>query len=236
MNIIKTIAPIPIEDLKKYFLDNNTRYEIDYKNSTLKGSKLLIYLGNLNIPCDISTDADNEFIELLKDYFNSRTLVQVPILEQAALEVLLTSKLGPAESETTLTNVQISKFIEDNQDIIKQWTCILDSLTLFNMQMVEVDEFKDFVKGFPENDTDDLTGINFLNLLKHSVFYMFYQKLEKANLSNYTKYFNEYMFKGKNLYHYWADENNPLFLLTYGIASGEYTAEDYEKSHHPLAQ
>jgi len=28
------------------------------------------------------------------------------------------------------------------------------------------------------------------------------------------------MFKGNNLFSYWANENNPMFLLTWGIASG----------------
>ena len=28
------------------------------------------------------------------------------------------------------------------------------------------------------------------------------------------------MFKGKNLYSYWANDNNPLFLLTVSIANG----------------
>jgi hypothetical protein len=27
------------------------------------------------------------------------------------------------------------------------------------------------------------------------------------------------MFKGKNLFSFWANENNPLFLLTWGIAN-----------------
>ena len=34
-NIIKTIAPIAIEDLKKYFLDKSITYNIDYTNSKI---------------------------------------------------------------------------------------------------------------------------------------------------------------------------------------------------------
>jgi hypothetical protein len=35
------------------------------------------------------------------------------------------------------------------------------------------------------------------------------------------------MFKGNNLYSYWANENNPMFLLTTSIATGAITGEDY---------
>ena len=49
-NVIKTIAPIAIEDLKKYFLDKSITYNIDYTNSKIKGTKLLTYISNLDIP------------------------------------------------------------------------------------------------------------------------------------------------------------------------------------------
>jgi hypothetical protein len=35
------------------------------------------------------------------------------------------------------------------------------------------------------------------------------------------------MFKGKNLYSYWANENNPMFLLTFNIAEGTITGDEY---------
>ena len=38
------------------------------------------------------------------------------------------------------------------------------------------------------------------------------------------------MFKGQNLYSYWANENNPMFLLTWGIANGIVTKEQYDAS------
>jgi hypothetical protein len=50
MKIIETTAPVKIEELKKYFADKDTFYLIDYANSDLKGTKLLTYLSNLDIP------------------------------------------------------------------------------------------------------------------------------------------------------------------------------------------
>jgi hypothetical protein len=54
-----------------------------------------------------------------------------------------------------------------------------------------------------------------------------YEKIDKQDLKFYKKYFEDYMFKGKNLYSYWANENNPMFLLTFGIAGGLVTGDDY---------
>ena len=37
------------------------------------------------------------------------------------------------------------------------------------------------------------------------------------------------MFRGKNLYSYWANENNPLFLITFGISEGLQLIENKEE-------
>jgi hypothetical protein len=37
------------------------------------------------------------------------------------------------------------------------------------------------------------------------------------------------MFKGQNLYSYWATENNPLFLITFGISNGLQLTENKEE-------
>ena len=214
-NVIKTIAPIAIEDLKKYFVDKSIIYNIDYTNSKIKGTKLLTYISNLDIPCDITFNDKNEKEELLKEYLNSSVLCSIPSLEIQTIKLLLEYK----EIGIEINPILYKNFIEDNLEIIKKWEGILDSLTLFNMYIVNSPEMQEFVKGFPEDNTDDLTGINFLSLLKHENFFMFYNKIDQSNLKFYSTYFNNYMFKAKNLFFYWANENNPLFLLTWGIAN-----------------
>jgi hypothetical protein len=44
------------------------------------------------------------------------------------------------------------------------------------------------------------------------------------------------MFKGKNLYSYWANINNPMFLLTFGIGSGDVTTEQYVEARNQSIQ
>jgi len=223
MNIVNTAVPISIEDLKKFFTDKNTFYMINYKDSKLKGSKLLTYLSNLEIPCDIDLNLDDEEkYQLLKDYMSSPMIVNIKSLELLTIDVL-------SEAKGLLDNNH-KAFIGENTELINDWISKLDSLTIYNMHVVGNKEFKDFVNQFPVSDKDDLIGVNFVSLLKHESFYSFYAKIHQDKLKFYNHYFNDYMFKGKSLFSYWANENNPLFLLTYGIAEGLVDSQKYNEA------
>ncbi len=224
MNIVETVAPIPIDNLKKYFTDKTTFFVIQYNESSLKGSKLLTYLSNLDVPCDISFSGCNEedCYSLIKDYLHSTMIVNIPSLERAVNSILHQRK--------GLTPLLDGKFIEENTIILDNWISKLESLSLYNMYIVENEQFKEFIDGFEKDDSSDLIGVNFVSMLKNEYFYSFYGNTDQKNLKFYENYFNEYMFKGKNMYSYWANQNNPLFLLTYGIAEGMITGETYNSA------
>jgi len=199
--IIETKAPIAIEDLKKYFEDKSTMFMIDYAESELQGEKLLVYLSNLDIPCDVK----NYDKDLIESYLKATMIVNIPSLEQEVITLLLSMKLD-----------EEVPFEED----LKLWEKKIDSLSLYNMHTINIPEVKEWVSQFPEDNTNNLTGINFVSLLKHEELYTLFEFVKQENLTFYSKYFNDYMFKGQNLYSYWANENNPMFLLTWGVASG----------------
>lgn len=201
MSAIETVAPIAIEELKKYFEDKSTSFMIDYEASELKGAKLITYLGNLEIPCDVK-GYDEEFIG---EYLRSTMIVNIPSLERDVLALIMAHKMG---EEVPF------------QDEIAAWEKKIDSLTLFNMYTLNDDNIKEWVKTHPEDDTKDLEGINFVSLLKNEETYALFELVKQENLTFFSSYFDEYMFKGNNLFSYWAHENNPLFLLTWGITSG----------------
>ena len=210
MNIVETTAPISIENLKKYFDDKETFYVIDYQNSTLKGKQLLTYLGNLDIPCDVQ-NFDGNFIE---DYLYFDTLVNLASLEEIVISYLMMRKMGEATP---------------HEEILCEWEKRIDSLTLYNSYTIQDEEHQNYVKSFPEDKTDSRVGINFLSLLKHENFYLLFSAVKEENLTYYSTYFNEYMFKGKNLYHYWAVDENPLFLLTWRNTIDDETFKEIEK-------
>ncbi len=83
MNVIETIVPIPLENLKKFFTDKDTFYLIDYEKSELKGKKFLTYLSNLDLPTDIK----NPDLELVKEYLHSISLLNISSLENIVIYV-----------------------------------------------------------------------------------------------------------------------------------------------------
>jgi hypothetical protein len=225
MNLVNTIVPISIEDLKKYFTDKSVYYIINYKDSKLKGAKLLTYLSNLDIPCniDLINLEQNEKYELLDEYLKTSMIVNIPSLEFLAIDVLKEAKGLTAE-------VTHRGFIMSHKDILETWITKLDSLTIFNMSVIGDNQFEEFTKQFPVSEDQDLIGVNFISLLKHTEFYDFYKKVDTSKLKFYSRYFNDYMFKGKSLFSFWANENNPLFLLTYGIAEGLVDPQQYNEA------
>jgi hypothetical protein len=212
MKMIETVAPISIENLKEYFIDNNTFFNIDYENSTLRGNKLLTYLSNLEIPCDIKFSKEDDLYEMMIDYFNSQMLLNIDSLEKKALDILLQCKY-----ETEVVNERNEKFIEENVKIISKWISLIESLTVYNMFIIKKEEAQDFVKLFPVVENDDLKGINFVSLLKHEIFYDLITTIDPKNLLYYKEYFENNVFKGKNLFEFWSNEKNALFLLTFGM-------------------
>lgn len=225
MNVIETTAPISIEDLKKHFTDKSCVYFIDYKNSKLQGKTLLVYISNLDISCDLNLSglSVKELSELFREYLHFEMICNIPVLEQIAIKTIQYKK-----QIENCSNMSI--FVEGNEDILNTWISKLDSLTLYNMTITGSEEFKSYVESFPENDTTSVEGINFVSLLKHENFYSTYEKIDSDSLQNYTNYFNNYMFKGNNLYSYWANENNPLFLLTFAISQGVINTDEYVKA------
>jgi hypothetical protein len=219
MNIIETRAPIKIEELKKYFEDKSTFFVIDYTSSDIKAEKLLTYISNLDIPCDIKINTKDELKELMSCYMKSSFLVNLPTLEKFAISLLNQNK--------GIEEVVDADLLVELKDQIHAWTEKLESLTLFNLYTINDDFFKKWVtENHKTDDTASLEGVNFLSLLKNENFYDFYLKLI-TEPKYYSTYFNEYMFKGQNLYAYWANENNPMFLLTFGIANGLVKGDDY---------
>jgi hypothetical protein len=221
MEIVNTIAPISIENLKKYFINKDVMFLIDYDTSQLTGQKLLTYVSNLDIPCNIAFDITNLTHQgLLKEYLHSGSIINVASLELAAIDCLLEYK-GISNTNTFKT------FISDNLEIIKEWVSRLDSLVVYNMYTVNDDNFKKWAMDHQPDDADTSSAVNFVSILKYPHFYSYYSIVDEDNLKYYTTLFNDYCFKGKNIFQYWANENNPMFLTVWGLTTGHFNIEDY---------
>lgn len=210
MKPIETIAPIPLDQLKEYFVDKEVLFLIKYDESTLKEEQLLTYLSNLEIPSDILFREMNDLYDVLEIYLQFDRMVDVPILKHFTIQILL-------EYRGLLEKNNHEKFIQKNLETLNIWAERLDSLTLFNFYIVESPQMKSFVKSHKESNREGNIGINFVQLLDDPLFYEFYRKVDKKNLKYFPTYFNDNIFNGKPLFEYWANQDNPLFMANLGI-------------------
>jgi hypothetical protein len=220
MNIIETPVPISIDNLKIYFKDKDTKFLLNYDDSQIKEEKFLIYISNLDLPANIIFDPSKEdHLKLLSIYLTTKNIVSLESLELAALQVCLDYKFKQEGI--------YSEFIKENESIIKEWLNLLESLTIYNFYCIKSKKFKEYVESFEVKDGGDI-GHNFVNLLKYEQTNLLFENVEQKDIKFYKNIFNDYMFKGNNLYYYWANENNPLFLFTWKIVNDIESQEEKE--------
>lgn len=218
--IIETVAPIPLDFLKQYFEDKNVTFLIDYDNSSLDKERFLTYLSNLEIPCDIKISSDEKFIEIYSAYLKFNQMLDLPLLEHVTTNFLLERKGLRANRFPNYLKMWDAEF--------KMWEERLDSLLLYTLYTLNIPQAKVYVQNQERDETDSTEGINFVSLLKHERFFHYYAIQRKAKY--FPKYFNEYMFKGNNLYYYWAKQHNPLFLFIISLINEKLDVDEFGNS------
>lgn len=232
MQIIETIVPIPLENLKKYFEDKNSLFLIDYKNSTIKDEKFFTYLSNLELPCDLDVNAidEEDIFSLFEIYLNSDSLIEIPALEILVVEVLheYVGVIKEEREEFKECRKFLHKIIEMYEEDILKWCEKLTSLVVYNAYTINDDNLReDLEKNYPIIEEENLKGINFVNLLKYEHFYIFYENTKNFERKIYKSLFNDSIFKGKNLYYYWAQKNNPFYFMTSCITTGLSQTDEF---------
>jgi hypothetical protein len=220
--IIETTAPIPFEELKKYFQNDKTRYIVDVENSELQGTKLLTYLGNLDIPIDIQCNNNKELLmSLVKEYLHFDQIVSIPSLEDVTLGALYLLK--------GLDENGLNQFVEDNFEILQKWERRIDQLMVYNLHTIQHPEYNEWISELPVDEDDSREGINFISLMKYPALYGLIGEAKEENKLYNPTFFNESIFKGNNLFFYWAHEQNPIFLFWNAIVTGELSGKEYAR-------
>lgn len=229
-----TVAPIPLDDLKEYFSNKEIKFHIDYTKSTLKSEKFLTYLSNLDVPCDVffkDTSKEEKF-DIVKTYFETRMLVNIDSLEKTALLIVLANRGIDNSSYYTnnlFTTEEIKEFIELNKTIVEKWTIALASGSVYNLHTIDDEKIKSLTNDFDKVDDAEYCGINYVKLYNYLSLYELFPKVNIQDKKFFVKQFTEPMFKGSSMYDFWYVKNNPMAILTYGIASGTLDNDKYFK-------
>jgi len=238
MNVIEVTAPLSMDDLKKHFTDKDVFFNINYDKSELKGKKLLTYLSNLEIPSDVFFTDQKEYEEFLKEYLNSTLLVSLPSIENDVFGILSYFINNTKTKKTKVDqpnyyfdrNKNIDKFIESNKQILEKWVSLIQSLSLYNVYTVKNGKvFKDYIEKFPVVDDEDYSGINFISILKDGQFISLLLNSNQENFKFYENFYKKNIYKGKNLFDFWANEKNMLFVITFNLAENLLSKQQIEE-------
>lgn len=204
-NEVLVTIPIPPAILRRKFTEPDLLFVIDYDNSKFKGKMMITYLSNLNINCKLQLNNHENTLELLSQYLRITTLVSIGDMEGLAMNMVLAYCGKPHRLP-----FDPAEFIAANDDILTVWKRRLFQLPLFAMHVLK--KFEDYLEQFPEDDDDGMYGINYVHLIKHEDFAVLMEGYTDDMLTKNTTLFNEYLFAGKNLFHYFSVQSNPLFM------------------------
>lgn len=225
-----TIAPIPLDDLKEYFSNKELSFLIDYSKSTLKADKFLTYLSNLDVPCDVLLEKNEETLELVKEYMNTRMMVKLPVLEKLVMNILFASQgvdNGMLYTNKLFAQEQLVKFAKDNKEIVDKWLVAVTSGSLYNLHCINDDKIKNSLGDFEKVEDEQFCGINYVNLYKYEELYEIFPLVSLERRKFLVKQFTEPMFKGESLYNYWFVPGNVVALITEAVSDGTWDNDKY---------
>jgi hypothetical protein len=241
-----------MDQIKEFFLDKSLLFVVDYANSALKGKVFLTYISNLDLPAevDLSGATKEQKMELLKDYMEVRNINECRGLATIVTLILLHNRgVDISEFQSPLTAEEMKEFGDNNTALLKKWYAFLDSMIIFTMmsvQLVEQDEqgnllgIPAFEEAFPgvfdkyEVVDDPLyIGSNVVNVFQVPLFLERYFSVPTNQPKYFKQQFTEYMFKGKRLFHYFANERNTFFKFLVALVTKKVTVEDMVKAFQP---
>lgn len=227
-NIRKTIVPLEIDSIKEFFEKKDLFFIVNYGKSQVKGSMFLTYISNLDLPCeiDLSEATTEEKFNLIKIYMETRNMNSSDVLKLTVAELMLTYKnfdISNIFRNSVLNAEEKKQFIDANLELFKKWDQFLCSTLIFLVKAFpDLNEALQVEGKFREINDPSFIGLNVVNLFAVPSFLEFYMTTPlQEELCYFKAQFEEYMFKGKNFFHYFSCEENTFMLLMSAILKGE---------------
>ncbi|WP_127714897.1 hypothetical protein [Halobacteriovorax sp. HLS] len=172
MENLKTI-PMSTEEIQEIFLNSDLHYNIDLKNSTLKGEAFVTYIANMQINCslaDIDQTPKEEKFEVLKYFLNFRQTIKCDTLLHTTALLLLKALRAPVDqSRSWLSEEESEEFLQNNKELMLQAALFINSAPVFVAAFNK--DFKEeiFTQACEDGeiqviDDPEIVGINLINL------------------------------------------------------------------------
>jgi hypothetical protein len=234
---LRVTAPLSMDQIKAFFENKNLRFLIDYKGSQIQGQKLLVYVSNLELPCDLdlSGSSQEEILQLLHAYMDAKCLVDCDVLR--ALSGLIMLESNSIDSSflfdvSPLERGAIQRFLTENSEGVARWNSFIASSFVSFLAGVEaIEEQYRFKSQLETIDDRDYVGHNIVGLFSLPGFV---EAFHSAPITHPIKYykpqFEDYMFKGKSFHHYFCNDNNLLAIYLDGVLSGAIPPDEAAKA------
>jgi hypothetical protein len=192
----------------------NRLYVIETEESQLQGRGMLLYLANLKIPCVFDVVSD----ELMLEYLTVSEIVDSPQMKMIHANMLGIIKNEHVLYPSAVEDFSIERmidFITNNAELFNDQCMFVESIPLFvevSLRRVDVEQDEEdaqyiTVKNqelteFIDDELNPNLGINLFSLLAYDDFLICYltETVELSEQTYYSRYFDEYMFGGKNLF------------------------------------
>jgi len=217
--IIDTVVPIPVDTLREVIGKDDIVLNVNLSESKVKPFQALVYLSNLELPVMIYGNEEDR-LDALDAYLRLPTLLKCRELETMLLETMMHLK------GLVKINYLNEEWLEERREILTKWASLIDSTFIYGLSVFKDDEFQKVMETYPEDTTNDTIGINFVHLFTHPLFPQMFEVIDESLIKNYAHYFNDYMYKGANLFHYWALPDNEIYLMTLAVTNDEFVSDD----------
>ena len=240
-NVIEVKAPMELSEIKSHLENPETIFLIDYKNSELRENMFLTYLSNLDLPSlvNMSECSFEQKEGLLLSYMRTRMVYNSPCLMATIAQILLAKR--DVLSENMIKNPwfnaeEIKTILTNHSDIFDRWEHFLESSILYAMGCVfDEDEKEVFKSELTIEKSRDYVGVNVVHIFSLAGFYEAFLSIpSKHEITYFEPYFEEYMFKGNNLFHYFRNENNLVLGMLLMHVNGNVGLEQIQRIDHAL--
>lgn len=227
-NFRNVTVPLEIDSIKEFFQNKELFFLIDYTQSKIKGNMFLTYISNMDLPCEILflKASKAEKFELLKIYMETRNLNNSNSLKLASAQVMLEFN----EFDTTqmldnpgFTREECQEFIQANLEMIQKWDTFIRSSMIFMLTSIkDIEEEFQFKNTFKQINDPNYLGNNAVQLFSVPSFLEFYfSKQSSIELFYFKQQFEEYMFRGKNFFEFFACPQNSLYLTMQALINSD---------------
>jgi hypothetical protein len=214
----KVILPLSPTDMVEFFKNKEQSYVIDYEKSVenLTNPKfLLMYVANLGLKCEI----DKVDHELMAEYMILKEFTDITNLRENHANILYLAKFGEMlkiESEYSWKIDDCIDFAKTHHDILIPQMAFTNSIPLYIFSRLYAEEgelygpLKEEIVQHEEPGQIDEIGYSLIKLFTLKEFLLAYlaKNIPLQEQVYFTRYFDEYMFSGSNLFSYVFSEKN----------------------------